>query len=182
MARKQKTSPDAPGAGHNSGEDNEAGERVVGRTTDEMRVLFNSHRSAWTGWKAKLAVVEEIERDVKAALKADGFTVKQMQIADSLLTVKGEEKITNEVQDRLQVALWVGHPMGRQLEMFQDPDRTPAVDRAFEDGKTAGLEGRVRKPPYSPELPQHEQWMQGWYAGNKIMLDNGGGFKGAPSH
>ena len=44
--------------------------------------------------------MEKIERDVKAALKADGFTVKQMQIADQLLSVKGEAKVTGEVEDR----------------------------------------------------------------------------------
>lgn len=139
------------------------------RTADEIRRLFITHRTSWNEVQAKLKVVEKLVSDVKSALKSDGYTVKQMQIADQLATVKGDAKVQAEVKDRLQVAQWMGHPMGAQLDMFSQPDRTPAVDRAFEDGKTAGMEGRVRRPPHSPETPQHESWMNGYYQGQEIL-------------
>lgn len=179
MAKKRKTKDDAPGAdvgdegaaagpGHNS----ENGKPKL--TADEMRSLFLTHRTSWNEWKAKLAVVEKIERDTKAALKADGFTVKQMQIADSLLTVKGEAKITGEVKDRLQVAMWVGHPMGAQLDLFEQPDRTPSVDRAYDNGKMASMQGNPAKPPHAPETEQYRHWLAGYHDHQRELM---GGFK-----
>src|ERR1700688_38055 len=117
--RKARTKPDAPGAiGDNSGDDKPL------LTPDEEQALFLQHRRSWIHWQAKRAVVDKIETEMKAALKADGFKVKQMQLADELATVKGEKKVTAEVEDRLKVALWIGHPMGAQLDMFNQPDRT----------------------------------------------------------
>ena len=113
--RKVKTSSKAPGApGHNSGDD----AAKPGLTDTERRELFASHRQAWNEWQAKQAVVDKIGKDVKAALKGDGFTIKHMQIADDLMDAAGEAKVKAEVQDRLQVALWIGHPMGAQLDLF----------------------------------------------------------------
>lgn len=170
--RKAKTKPDAPGAGHNSGDDK------APLTADEQRQLFLSHRTSWNGWKAKLAVVEKIERDVKAALKADGFTVKQMQIADQLLSVKGEAKVTGEVEDRLKVALWTGHPMGAQLDLFRQPDRTPSTDRAYDAGKMCSMENKPAKPPYDPSTPQYERFMAGYHDHQRELV---GGLKAPKS-
>ena len=71
-------------------------------------------------------------------------------------------------------------PLGPQLQMFGEPDRTPAVDRAFDEGKRCAMEGGTRKPPYSPELPQFEAWMKGYYEGQEATIEKGGGFKGKP--
>lgn len=159
--RKQRTKPSAPGAGDNS---------LAALSADEQRALFLQHRGKWVQHQAKQAVLDAALDELKADLKNDGFSVKQMKIADDLAAgVKREERVKAEVADRLKVAWWIGHPMGAQLDLFSQPDRTPSVERAFEEGKTAGMEGRVRKPPYSPELPQHEKWMQGWYDGQEIL-------------
>lgn len=172
--RTAKTKPDAPGAAPPG-----AGDNSSKRNADEVRELFTSHRSSWNGYKAKLAVVEKLERDVKAALKADGFTVKQMEIADSLATVKGEAKVTGEVKDRLQVARWIGHPMGAQLDMFEQPDRTPAADRAFDEGKQASMENKPRKPPHDPSTTQYGRWMEGYDTHQSDLAERVGRGKGA---
>lgn len=159
--RKPKTKPNAPGSvpGHNS----DGADETKKLSPDEERQLFLHHRTAWNHWLAKRAVVEQIEKDTKAALKADGFTVKQMQIADDLLTVKGEKKVTGEVADRLKVALWTGHPMGAQLDMFEQPDRTPLVDRAYDVGKQMSMENKPLKPPYDPDTEAYRVCAAGYH-------------------
>jgi hypothetical protein len=164
--RKRKTRADAPGAdGAGIGDNSEEAEL----TPDERRALFLTHRTSWNEYQAKLKAVETIGDEVKAALKSDGFTIKMMKIADQLADVKGEAVVKSEVEDRLKVARWLGHPLGAQLDLFEQPDRRPATEVAFENGKTAGMEGRVRKPPHSPEVPQYEEWMRGWYEGQKLL-------------
>ena len=101
--------------------------------------------------------------DVVSALKADGFTKKQMQIADDLGTVKGAVKIETEVSDRLKVARWIGHALGAQMDLFEQPDRTPAVDIAYDEGKRASMTNARAKPDYAPSSPQYAWYMAGYH-------------------
>ena len=159
--RKPRTRPDAPGAdAPGIGDNSRAGASRL--TPDQERELFLSHRTTWNAWQAKLKAVEAIGIDVKAALKADGFTVKQMQIADDLATVKGEARVVGEVTDRLKVARWIGHAMGAQLDLFEQPDRTPIVDRAYDEGKQASMENKPRSPPHAPGTAAYDAWMNGY--------------------
>lgn len=153
---KPKTDPAAPGGAA-------VGDNSAKRNSDEMGEAFRSHRSSWNGWKAKRAVVDALERDVKAALKSEGFTVKQFEIADQLGTLKGEAKVTGEVRDRLKVALWIGHPMGAQLDLFEQPDRTPVVDRAYAEGKAASMNDVAAKPPHAPDTEAYRAYMAGFH-------------------
>jgi len=155
--RKRKTKADAPGADAAGIGDNS--EKAV-LTPDEKRQLFLSHRSSWAEYRAKVAAAEEFGKDVKAALKSDGFSVKDMQIADAL--VNDDTKVVAEVRNRLEIASWLGHPMGHQLEMFDEPDRTPVTDRAYDDGKMASMSDKQRKPPHSPETEAYRAWMAGY--------------------
>lgn len=75
-----------------------------------------------------------------------------------------------------QIAIWEAHPIGIQSELpleggAQAPDRTPSVDRAFEEGL---MVGRIGEEPCTP--PSHygqaqaQSWMQGWTQGNQERL------------
>lgn len=180
MARKPKTKSDAPGAGHNSGdEDNEAGEKIVGLTPDEARALFLQDKGKYErALEIKKAADADL-RNVCKTIKADGFTVDQVKVAIASETPEGEAKERTKIRQALQAAVWAGVPLGTQLGMFDDPDRTPAVDRAFDEGKRAGMEGRTRRPPYSPDLEQHDRWLTGWTEGQRAAVQDGGGFKGS---
>jgi ribosome modulation factor len=177
MGRKPKTKPDAPGAeggapstGHNS-----SGKAAL--TDDEMRALFFQGRDKY---KAALDIKKAADADFKnvcKVIKSDGFTVDQIKIALAVVTPEGDAKERAKIRQALQAAVWAGVPLGTQLGMFDDPDRTPAVDRAFDEGKQAGMEGRTRRPPYAPELAQAEEWMRGWYEGQKTLMKEGGGFE-----
>lgn len=167
VSSKKKTKPDAPGAadagpGHN--------EPPV-LTPNEERKLFVHHRAAWNGYQAKRKQVEALGKEVKNALKVDGFTIKQMKIADQF--AEDDSKVKVEINDRLWVARWLGHPLGAQLDMFAE-DRVPIADRAFEEGKQASIENRPAKPEYSPETEAFRSYMAGYHEHQRELV---GGLK-----
>jgi hypothetical protein len=133
-------------------------------TPEDQRALFIHHRVAWAELQAKQAAVDKIAITVKAALKKDGFTVGQMKIADSLGDLKGEAKIQGEVKDRLQVARWIGHPLGAQLDLFADMKAAPQA-APYEVGKSDSMANLPAKPQdhgYAPGTEQHDRYMAGY--------------------
>lgn len=177
--RAQKTKKSAPGAealhgkkGHNV---KTAAEQ---RTDDQVRSDYVRLRSPWNGAMANLKAAEKRLADVVASVKAAGFTKKQFQIGDQLGTVKGEARVTGEVADRLKVARWLGHPMGAQLDMFNEPDRTPLKERAYDAGRMASMQNEPRKPPHSPDTEASRSWLDGYSSHQRELA---GGFKAPPA-
>lgn len=142
---------------------------------DAMRALFLQHRKLWVAHAAKQAVLDAQKRDIKAAIKVDGFTLAEFVIADDLAgSLKQSQKRESEVARILRVAAYMGHPMGAQLDLFSQPDRTPSVDVAYDIGKMASMEGKSAKPDYAPETEQYRAYLSGYHDHQtKIM----GGFK-----
>jgi ribosome modulation factor len=58
--------------------------------------------------------------------------------------------------------------------MFDEVDRTPAVDKAFADGPVAGAGGKSAQPPYATGTEQEQAWLKGWHTG---QADLASGFK-----
>ncbi len=144
------------------------------RTEDQIRAGFLHHRQAWNNMMAKQKAIDSQWTDCKAALKADGYKIIHMQIADDLSgSPKAEAKVHAAVRDRLQVAQWVGHPMGAQLDLFAQPDRTPATDRAYDEGKQAFMEDKRATPPYAPGVPQYTQWLSGYHDAQDARVRGG---------
>lgn len=167
--------PSAPGKGHNKG--------PTDRNQDDIRENFLHHRSNfWMQYRAKKAVLDKYYRDGTAAMKADGHKVGQMKIADALAgTAKQRAKIEGSIEEIRTVALYIGDPLSAQLDMFAQPDRTPAVDRARDEGKQASMENKPCKPPYDPSTPQYQSFMEGYQedqariaAGIKPLKDEDG--------
>lgn len=170
--KKAKTKPDAPGAvpaaaataspppaGHNSG-DAKAASRL---TDNEERELFARHRSTWLVLTSQQKLLDEKFSKAKGAIKADGFKVLHMRIADDLASPKGEKKVHADVKDRLWVARMIGHALGRQMDFFDQPDRTPAVDRAYQEGRTASIENQPRQcTQYHETTEQFREFMRGY--------------------
>lgn len=178
---KVRTAPDAPGAvgplppgpGHNSG----AASRL---TADQERDLFLRHRGTWNNLTGRQKALDEQWASCKSALKADGFKVVHMNIADSLINPKGEKKVHAEVRDRLWVARMIGHAMGRQYDLFENPpapDAAAAIERARIAGRQASVDNQPARPPHSPETPEYTAWMNGWHDHQEELLR---GFKPLP--
>lgn len=143
------------------------------RSKDQVRENFLHHWGIWKRVSAKQKLLDKEWTQTKAALKADGHKVLQMHIADDLHdTPKSEAKVHTAVHDRILVADMTGHPMGRQLDLFTQPDRTPAADRAYDEGKQASMENKPRKPPYDTSVPQYQRWLEG-YQDHQSALSKG---------
>ena len=157
VVKTKKPAPKKPSAakeaqGHNSDK----------RTFDEKRQSFLQHRTAWNGAQAKVKVAKKILDDVVGAAKADGVSKKELQLADQLMGLAGETAVKKEVATRLRIAKYLGLGLGAQLDMFAEPDRTPGVDRAFDEGKQDSMEGKPAKPKHSPETEQYRAYMAGY--------------------
>ena len=134
--KKEKAAKANGAAGHNQAE-------------DAIRENFLQHRGVWNQLTAKQKLLDKQWQDAKAALKADGHKVVQMKIADALSgSARAEARVYGEVEDRLKVARYIGHKLGAQYDLFAQPDRTPAVDVARDQGKQASMENEPKKPPY----------------------------------
>lgn len=143
---------------------------------NEKRASFLHFNQQITGLRAKMNAAKKLLDDAYTEAKAAGFAKKKFEIAASLGDVKGELKIKSEVRDRLEVARWLGHPLGAQMDLFDEPDRTPIVDRAYEEGKTDSMSGKPRNPAakYSPDTDAWRAYCAGF---DDHQRELHGGFK-----
>lgn len=129
---------------------------------DEKRTLFVRDKNAFKSAKEKVDLAVSALRNVRKTIKADGFTAAQVIAAIAMESTEGEEKIRSELVQTMWAARAIGVAWGSQLEMFEAPDRTPAVDKAHEDGKVASMENKPRRAPYAPETEQAREWYAGY--------------------
>jgi hypothetical protein len=135
---------------------NEAGD-------DERRALFLNHVAKRKRLlENKDTAVAALRNDAKT-IRADTFTVAQVDFAIKLQTPEGEGSAREKLSDEIQAAKWAGSPIGTQFS-FDLIDRTPAVDRAHDEGKRAAMEGKRASPPYDPSVPQHQEWLRGFHS------------------
>lgn len=145
-------------------------------TDDESRALFLQYVGEIDrSQRRKKELVNPIDAAIKLArkkAKADGFTQKMI---DNALRLRGmePEEVQGEVQSLMKVARWTGKAPGYQPDMFEVDfvDRTPVVDRAYEQGKEAGMAGDDLKVPdrYAPGSDTGAAWMKGWHDGQAVL-------------
>ena len=141
-------------------------------TEDQRQALALQHK------KRRIALVEAKDRAVaalrnqkkmeKAELGQDGpALIDDMTALD---TEEGEARVKADIERKMRAARYMAAPLGNQFGLFDDEDRTPAVDRARAEGRRAGMEGVACKPPYDPSVPQHAAWIEGWQDGQKALF------------
>jgi hypothetical protein len=158
--RPAKPKAARPGIGHNQADD------------DERRALFLNHVSKRKRLiEAKDAAVAALRDDAKS-IKASGLTVAQVEVAIRMQTPEGESAVRERIASELQAAKWVGSAIGTQFS-FDLEDRTPAVDRAYDEGKQAFLEDKRATPPYAPGVPQYTQWLSGYHDAQDARVRGG---------
>ena len=136
-------------------------------TEDQKAALFHNHLAKY---QQHLGLKKKADADFKNVckmIKAEGTTLVDINTAIKLSGEEGEAVVKAEIADTIRVARWMGHSVGYQMEMF--PDRRPATDRAYDDGKVAGLAGQVKKPPFDANLPQCARWSDGWHDGQAAL-------------
>jgi hypothetical protein len=149
-AAKEKAAKPTKAAGSNS-------------VDPDKRALFLSDKEAFAKASERLKKAQSAVRTLGKTIKADGFSMRQVKLAIQLETPEGEADFKSSVANDLLAAQYVGASIGSQLAMFMEPDRTPAVERAYEEGQKASMTNGQPKPPYDPSTPQAAQWLKGFH-------------------
>jgi hypothetical protein len=145
----------------------EAGGNVAG-LSDAQRQALHLSRHVPDYEKALKA-----KKDAAAAflvacsvIKADGGNVPQVKLTLLLRTPEGEQAWRDRVTMETEVAAWNG--VGVQLDLDVNA-RQPAEDKAFDDGKRAGLSGASARPPHDPGTKQAQRWLEGHADGQAVL-------------
>jgi hypothetical protein len=140
-------------------------------TDDEKRALLIQHKGLYErSLAAKKAADAEFKNVCKKAKAECGKdAVADIKDAIALNEPGGRAAIEAEIARKHRVARWMGLPVGAQPIMFEETDRRPAVDIAYDNGKAAGMAGDVCQPPHDPSVPQYQRWMEGWHDGQEIL-------------
>jgi hypothetical protein len=175
MGRKPKTKATAPGASAEKPKPKAAAPAGIGDnklTDDELRTLAFQHRDKYAKALAKKKIADADLKDVckKAKAEMGAGAVEVIKDLIALEDPEGEATMRAELARRADAMRWAGLPLGTQLAMqLAEPDRTPSVDRAFDEGKKMSAEGLPAKPPFDPSTPQYRAFMEG-YAEHQAVL------------
>jgi hypothetical protein len=74
-----------------------------------------------------------------------------------------------DLEESLRIARWLGMDLGSQLDMFEQDARVPAVDRAYEEGKSQAMQGISLKCDYAQETEQYRTFAAGWHHGQEVL-------------
>lgn len=168
---KKKAKADKPKADKKKPDDKVA---KVAETVDRDRQrLAIVHRDAFVTAQAAAKKAAKKLRDLAKTVKADGFTMKQIKIMAELATPEGEAAVKLSVMQTLEAAKWSNSPLGAQLDLFGDPDRTPSVDMAYEEGVADAMGNKPANPGYAPSVPQYQSYLKGHADETQRMLEKG---------
>lgn len=142
-------------------------------TEDEKRALLFHHRKKYEAAEAALVAAKTAKKAVENLAKAEcgKGAVADIKELIALDLPKGSAALHADIERKLKLARWAGAAVGTQFS-FEEVDRRAAEDVAYENGKIAGLKGEPRKPPHDPSVPQHQRWLEGWNAGQEVLLSD----------
>lgn len=166
MSRKKS---ETAGPGHNSGE------TPVVLTEDQRCALLVQGVKKIETYQEQLESIKANIRNVRRALKSDGFDRFEVDYALRLRRVDDTEELDRRRREA-RIARWLNHAIGTQADLFADEeivDRTPSVDKAFSEGKLAGMEGESCNPPSHMGQEQRQEWIKGWGQGQSLIAVEG---------
>lgn len=143
-------------------------------TDKEAKALFLQNLSKVADLKNKLNTANANLRNAYKTAKADGFLKKDFDVAFEIQGAEGEKKKKSAIARELTIAKWLGCDLGEQLDMFLEPSRVPASDRAYQEGETASMTGKPLKCDYHESTEQYRQFVSGFNAHQATLQ---GGFK-----
>jgi len=110
-------------------------------------------------------------KEIKADLGKEGLANIKDMIA--LSEPEGEARLKEDMERRRKVFEWLAIPMGTQGALFPDVDPRPITERAWAEGKRAGLAGEPFKNPYHPTNDGHKPYEKGWREGQDVKIEKG---------
>lgn len=139
----------------------------------DKRALFLKDKEDYAKAKERLNKAQQAVRALGKTIKADGFTLRQVKLAIQLETPEGEGEFKSLIANDLLAAQYAGAPIGSQLSLFVEPDRTPAVDMAADEGTKDAMEHKPAKPGYAPSTPQHARYLEAYHAEQARQIKDG---------
>jgi hypothetical protein len=136
-SKNKKDGDAAPEAGHNTALSEAEKQALFVRGLAELGSLIEE----------KNEIVADV-RNQRKRIVGYGFEPWQIDFALKLRKDSDGEAIEHRRQEAM-IARFLSHPIGTQPDMF-DVDRTPAVDKSYQDGKVAGAAGKTAQSPHSP--------------------------------
>lgn len=142
---------------------------------DQKAALFHDHLRNYRNRLDILATARK-EHDTEKAnvrnflklAKAEGTSEADLKFALGLETDGGEAAFKALVERQITLARWTAKEAGFQGALFAE-DRTPAVDKAYVEGKAACMADKPRRPPYSTNTEQERAWFTGYDDGQAVL-------------
>lgn len=133
----------------------------------ERQKLFLTHVDMRKRLDAEKKSLDKKFEEALAAAVNDGFSKRMLNFAIDGEDPKKDVKIRREVQELMQVALWMGSPLNTQFNLFGPADpktNVMVVDQAHAEGRAASAEGRPRHVPvqYPPGTEAFNAWLDGF--------------------
>jgi hypothetical protein len=147
---------------------NEAPRKNSELTEDERRALHFRHCAEFESALAAKKKADAGVKNVGKRIKAEGDSVGKCKKTIQARSPQGEAELRAEIEQTAEVLRWSGVQVGETAEMFAD--RRPANESAIEHGKIAGMKGERAEPPHDPGTLAHKAWMEGWHAGQEILM------------
>ncbi|MDH3232221.1 MAG: hypothetical protein OEQ29_01750 [Alphaproteobacteria bacterium] len=131
-------------------------------TNAESEALFFHHLKPILAQKAVVAKQQTELNRLRKLCKADGFKLKLVDAAVEMDSAEDESIVVEDLRDRLRVASWLGLPVGHQLDLLDNPDRSPLVDTAYAAGLAAGKLAKARTSPHADSTDAGQAWLRGY--------------------
>lgn len=139
-------------------------------TAAESRALHFHHFNAIEAQKATVKAAQDVLKKMRKTAKADGCVMADLDYMARCADLEDPSIVPAELSRRAEIASWFALPVNFQPDMFTD--RTPIDDRAFEEGKAAGLRGKDPTPAYDENSVPGQAWLKGWHDGQRIMRED----------
>jgi hypothetical protein len=141
---------------------------------EEEKALFLNHMPKIRALKEALNTANSNLRNAYKSAKAQGgFEKADFDYAFELETAEKEAKARAKIARNLKIAKIVGSDLGAQLDMFLEPTRVPAADRAYEEGRTDAMQNVAAKPKYDPSTEQYRKYMEGFHSVSESRIKDG---------
>lgn len=196
--RKPRTRPDVPGAsgnpsppaGHNSGAAAAPRQSIPPTAKppaltplQEKQLAFQQkakyekaqekYQEAQKGTKKARAELMAVCKEIKA--ESGARRLGKIKTLIALDSPEGEEEIANHIRDQIEAAQWVEVAWANAIDvdLFDEPDRTPIDDRAFNEGQRTAMEEKPAHPPYSPGTTSFTNYMDGYHSVSEARIREG---------
>lgn len=143
-----------------------AGDNSDKEHTDLMFYHVRKYNAALAVKKAADAAMKNCGKSIKADLGEFGLDeIKDYLIAQ---TAEGQQRLQARHEATLRALRLAGMPVGTQLDLLDNP--APLDERAYRDGKEAGMRGDSLANPYNESSDPGRAFAKGWHEGQEAIF------------